>query len=32
MRPKQNGNMEYGLRSQLLEVVEGYGDGHRKNL
>ncbi len=32
MKPKQNENMEYGLRSPLLEVVEGYGDGRRENL
>ncbi len=32
MKPKQNGNMEYGLRSPLLEVVEGYVDGRRENL
>ncbi len=32
MEHKQNRNMEYGLRSHLLEVVEGYGDGHRENL
>ncbi len=32
MQPKQGENMEYGLRSLLLEVVEGYGGGRRENL
>ncbi len=32
MKPKQNGNIEYGLQSPLLEVVERYVDGHRENL
>ncbi len=32
MKPKQGENIEYGLRSPLLEVVEGYGCGRRENL
>ncbi len=32
MNPKQRGNIGYGLRSPLLEVVEGYVDDRRKNL
>ncbi len=32
MKPKQGGNIEYGLRSPLLELGEGYGGGCRENL
>ncbi len=32
MKPKQRENIEYDLRSPLLEVVEGYGYDHIKNL
>ncbi len=32
MKLKQRGNIEYGFRSPLLKVVEGYVDEHRKNL
>ncbi len=32
MKPNQGENVEYGFRSPLLEVVEGYGCVHRENL
>ncbi len=32
MKPKQRKNIEYGLQSPLLEVVEGYVYDCRKNL
>ncbi len=32
MKPKQRENIEYGLQSPLLEVVEGYVYDRRKNL
>ncbi len=32
MKPKHRENIEYGLRSPLLEVVERYHYGCRKNL
>ncbi len=32
MKPNQGENIEYGLLSPLLEVVEGYSGGRRENL